>query len=102
MARGSGSSGGSYSYRQWAADERAAQQQKRQADKDRSAAEAAARDEDAAARTEAIEQRVARLASLLRTSLTRDPRLSFDSLRITATVPALDLGALASPVPAPQ
>ena len=102
MARGSGSSGGSYSYRQWAADERAAQQQKRQADKDRIAAEALAREKDAAARTEAIEQRVAGLRSLLRTSLTRDPRISFDSLRITAAVPALDLGSLASPVPVPQ
>jgi restriction system protein len=102
MARGSGSSGGSYSYRQWAADERAAQQQRRQADKDRIAAEAAARDKDAAARSEAIEQRVAGLGSLLRTSLTHDPRISFDSLKITATVPALDLGSLANPVPAPQ
>ena len=61
MARGSGSSGGSYSYRQWVAAERAAQrerdQRKKQAEKDRDAAEAAARDEEAAARTEAIGHR---------------------------------------------
>ena len=77
MARGSGSSGGSYSYRQWAAAERAAQkereQRERQAEKDRVAAEAAARDEEAAAKTEAIERRVAELESLLRSSLGQGP-----------------------------
>jgi len=106
MARGSRSSGDSYSYRQWAAAERAAQkereQRKRQAEKDCTAAEAAARDEEAAAKTKAIEQRVTELESLLRSSLTRDPRISFDSLRITATVPPLNLGRLANPVLAPQ
>lgn len=106
MARGSGSSGGSYSYRQWAAAERAAererQREERQAEKDRQDAEAAARDEEAAARTEAVEQRVAELESLLRSSLGRDPRIRFDSLRISAAVPPLDLGPLANPVPAPQ
>jgi len=106
MARGSGSSGGSYSYRQWAAAERAAEQERqrkeKQADKDRQAAEAAARDEEAAARTEAAERRAAELGSLLRSSLGRDPRVSFDSLKISAAVPPLDLGPLANPVPAPQ
>jgi restriction system protein len=106
MARGSGSSGGSYSYRQWAAAERAAEQERqrkeKQAEKDRQAAEAAARDEEAAARTEAVERRAAELGSLLRSSLGRDPRVRFDSLRISAAIPPLDLGPLANPVPVPQ
>ena len=106
MARGSGSSGNSYSYRQWAAAERADQKERerrdRQAEKDRIAAETAARDEEAAARTEAIERRVVELENLLRSSLARDPRISFDSLRITAAVPPLDLGSLADPIPEPQ
>ena len=104
MTRGSGSSGGSY--RQWAAAERAAQrereQRKKQAEKDRLAAEAAARDDEAVAKTEAVEQRVTELESLLRSSLGRDPRIRFDSLKISAAVPPLDLGPLANPVPAPQ
>src|ERR1022692_1333069 len=106
MARNSGSSGGSRSYREWAAAERAAQklreQRERQAQKDRIAAEAAARDKDAAARTRAIERRVAELDSLLRSSLARNPDISFDSLRVTATVPPLNLGPLADPVLAPE
>lgn len=106
MARGSGSSGGSYSYREWAAAARAAQrereQDERKAEKNRAAAEAAARDAEAAARTDAIERRVTELESLLRSSLIRDPRISFDSLKITATVPPLNLGALADPIPAPR
>ncbi len=106
MARGSGSSRGPYSYREWAAAERAAQKERerreRQAEKDRIAAEAAARDEEAAAKTEAVERRVAELESLLRSSLARDPRISFHSLRITPAVPPLDLGSLADPIPAPQ
>src|SRR5689334_14333475 len=106
MPRGSGSSGGSYSYREWAAAERAAQrereQRERKAEKDRVSAEAAARDEEAAAETEAIERRVAELESLLRSSLPRDPRISFDSLRITAAVPPLNLGTLADPIPSPE
>ena len=81
MARGSGSSGGSY--RQWAAAERAAQrereQRKKQAEKDRLAAEAAARDKEAVAKTDAVEQRVAELESLLRSSLPGSPH----SLRLT-------------------
>jgi len=106
MARNSGSSGGSRSYREWAAAERAAQklreQQERQAQKDRIASEAAVRDKDAAARTRAIERRVTELDSLLRSSLARSPDISFDSLRVTATVPPLNLGALADPVLAPE
>ena len=106
MARRSGSSGGSYSYREWAAAERAAQkqreQQERQAQKDRTASEATARDKEAAVKTKAIEQRVAELETLLRSSLARDPCVSFDSLRITAAVPPLNLGALANPIPAPE
>ena len=106
MARRSGSSGGSYSYREWAAAERAAQklreQQEWQAQRDRIAAEAAARDREAVVKTKAIEQRVAELETLLRSSLARDPRVSFASLRISAAVPPLNLGALANPTPAPE
>src|ERR1022692_3343729 len=106
MARSSGSSGGSSSYREWAAAERAAQtdreRRERETQKDRIAAEAAARDEEAVARTAATERRVAELETLLRSSLSRHPRISFDSLRITATVPPLDLGALANLMPAPE
>jgi restriction system protein len=106
MARGSGSSGGSYSYREWAAAERAAQrereQRERKAEKDRNAAEVAARDEEAARKTEAVERRVAQLESLLRTSLARDPCVSFDSLRVTVAIPPLNLGQQANPIPGPQ
>lgn len=101
MARSSGSSGGSYSYREWAAAERAAQklrdQQERQAQKDRIAAEARARDKDAAVKTKAIDRRVAELGTLLQSSLARDPRVSFALQRVTAAVPPLDLGTLADP-----
>jgi restriction system protein len=105
MARGSGSSG-SYSYRQWAAAERAAQRERerqaKEAEKARVLAEAKARDDDAAAKTGAIEQRCAELESLLRSSLSRDPRISFASLKRAATVPPLDLGPLGMPIPAPR
>ena len=47
------------------------------------------------AKTEAIERRVTELETLLRSSLARHPRISFDSLRITTGGPPLDLGALA-------
>ena len=60
---------------------RSASGRERQAEKDRIAAEAVARDEEAVARTESIERRVAELENLLRSSLARDPRISFDSLR---------------------
>jgi len=79
MAPSSGSSGPSYSYREWAAAERAAQkareQKERQAQKDRIAAEAEARDKEAADKTEEIERRVAELEHLLRASLARNPRM---------------------------
>ena len=104
MARGSGSSGNSY--RQWAAAERAAEREKeqkeKQAAKDLAAAEAAARDEDAAVRTRSVEQRVGDLEGLLRSSLTRDPRIRFSSLKSSVVLPPLDLGPLANPIPAPQ
>ena len=106
MARGSGSSGGSSSYRQWAAAERAAErereQKRKQAEKDRAVAEAVARDEEAVARTEAVERRVAELEGLLRSSLRRDPRIRFEALRVSSAIPPLDLGPLANPIPAPQ
>src|ERR1700745_2737872 len=105
MARGSGSSG-SYSYRQWAAAERAAQRERdrqaKEAEKARVLAEANARDGEAAAKTEAIEQRCAELESLLRSSLPRDPRISFASLKRTATVPPLELGPAGMPIPGPR
>ena len=84
------------------ADQKERERRERQAEKDRIAAEAAARDKEAVAKTEAVERRVDELESLLRSSLARDPRISFDSLRITAAVPPLDLGALADPIPEPQ
>lgn len=49
MARGSGSSGNSYSYREWAAAQKDRERQERQAEKDRLAAEAVARDGNRAA-----------------------------------------------------
>ena len=104
MARGSGSSGGSY--REWAAAERAAQKEReqraRQAEKDRIAGEERARVKDAARKTEAIGRRVDVLQGLLRSSLARDPRISFASLKVTAAVAPLDLGALTDPVPSPE
>lgn len=105
MARRSGSSGGSYSYRQWEAAERARERererQRKEADKERIAAEAEARDDDAAAQTEEIEDLVTELENLLRSSLSRDPHIRLNSLRQTLTVPPLDLGPLATPVPVP-
>jgi restriction system protein len=106
MARGTGSSGDQGSYREWAAAQREGQklreQRERQALKTQAAAEVAARDKDAARKTRAIEQRVAELEGLLRSSLARNPGISFDSLRTTAVLPPLDLGALADPIPAPD
>jgi restriction system protein len=102
MGRSSGSSGGPYTYREYAAAQKERERRERQAEKDRIAAEAVARDEEAVARTKAIERRVAELENLLRSSLARDPRISFDSLRVTAAGPPLDLGSLADPLPEPQ
>lgn len=106
MARSSKSSG---SYREWEAarraEERAAEQaarleeQRRKArERERAVAEAAARDRKAAARTLAVDQRIAELERLLRSSLARDPRISLDSLRRRAMVSALDLGQLGVPL----
>ena len=110
MARGSRSSG---SYREWEAarraEERAAEQaarleeQRRKArERERAVAEAAARDRKAAARTLAVDQRIAELEGLLRSSLARDPRISLASLRRRAAVPPLDLGQLGIPLRAPE
>jgi restriction system protein len=107
MARGSGSHG---SYRQWEAAELRAQQQaarqkeqrRKARERERAVAEATARDEDAASRTRAVEQQVAALESLLRSSLARDPRISLTALRRQVTVPPLDLGNIAIPPPAPE
>jgi hypothetical protein len=103
MGRGSNWSG---SYREWEAAQRAQQRAKEQQRKvdqrERAAREAADRDEDAAARTRAVEQRVTELEGLLRSSLARDPRVSLDSLRRRVAVPPLDLGELAVPFPAPE
>ena len=110
MARGSSSSGSS---REWEAARRAEQrgreqaarleEQKRKArERERAQREASARDEDAAARTLAVEQRVEELEGLLRSSLAGDPRISFASLRRRVTVPHLDLGQDAVPIPSLQ
>jgi restriction system protein len=103
MGRGSSLSG---SYRDWEAAQRAQQranEQRRKLDqRERAAQEAADREEDAAVRTRAVEQRVTELEGLLRSSLGRDPRVSLDSLRRRVAVPPLDLGELAVPFPAPE
>jgi restriction system protein len=110
MVRGSGSSG---SFREHEAALRAAQRAREQAarleaqqlkarERERAVQEATGRDEDAAAKTLDVEQRVAELEGLLRSSLTRDPSVSFDSLRRRVAVPPLDLGELAAPLPAPD
>jgi restriction system protein len=110
MARGSGSYG---SYRDWAAAQRAEQRARDQAakkaeadrkarERERAAAETAARDQEAIAKTGAIEQRVDELQSLLRSSLGKDPRISFASLKSSAAVQPLSLGKLASPIPSPR
>lgn len=103
MGRDSSWSG---SYRQWEAAQRAQQrakeQQRKVEERERAAGEARLCDEEAAAQTRAVEQRITELAQLLRSSLARDPRVSLDSLRRRVAVPPLDLGELAIPVPAPE
>ena len=103
MARDPSSFG---SYRQWEAAQRAQMRAKEQAarkdERERVAREARERDEDAEARTRAVERRVAELEGLLRSSLVHDPRVSLDSLRRRVAVPPLELGELAIPYPAPQ
>jgi restriction system protein len=110
VSRGSSSSG---SYREWEKARRAEQRAKEQAqrrkeqerkarDRERAQAEAAARDEEAATRTRAIEERIGQLETLLRVSLTRDPRIGLVSRRRRADVPPLDLGTSAIPERSPQ
>ena len=110
MSRGSGSSG---SFRQHEAALRAEQRAREQAarlkaqqlktrERERVLQEAASRDQEAGARTLAVEQRVAELGGLLWSSLARDPSVSLDSLRRQVAVPPLDLGQLAAPLPAPE
>jgi restriction system protein len=110
MARGSGSSG---SFRQLEAARQAEQrarekaarlqeQQLKARERERAVQEAAGRDQEAADKTVIVEQRVAELEGLLRSSLSRDPSVSIDSLRRQVTLPPLDLGRLAAPLPAPE
>jgi restriction system protein len=106
MARRSGSSSNSYSYRQWEAAERARQRERerqhKETEKERIAAEVEARDDEAAEKTEEVENLVAELEALLRSSLSRDPQIRFDAMRRSPAVPAFDLGTWAVPAPAPQ
>jgi restriction system protein len=97
------------SYREWAAEQRAAdqaekraEQQRKARERDRLAREAIARDDGATAKTAAVDRQVATLQGLLRASLSRDPRISLAALRRRAEVPPLELGGLAWPLPAPQ
>jgi restriction system protein len=110
MSRGSGSSG---SYREWEAAQRAAQragqqkankaeQERKRLAREQAAAEATVRDEESAEKTAAIEHRVSELETLLRSSLARDPRISFESMRLTSTVQPLELGRLPTSIPAPD
>jgi restriction system protein len=106
MARSSGSPG---SYREWEAariaEQRAqkkAEQERKQRDRELAAAESVARDEDAVAKTNALDQRVAELQNLLRSSLTIDPRVNFASLKRQVVVRPLNLGPLATPIPVPS
>jgi restriction system protein len=101
MARGYGSSG---SYRDWERARRAEEQALRRHEQDRRARErqlaqdeATARDWEAERKTRAIEQRVQELETLLRSSLSRDPRLDLGSLRRQVDLPPLDLGSLSVP-----
>lgn len=108
-----GGSGSSNSYRQWAAEQRAVERAREQAakkaqaelksrEREQAAAESAARDEEALLKTAALDKRITELETLLVSSLSRDPRISFASLKRSVTHPALNLGALADPVPPPQ
>ena len=76
------------SYREWAAEQRAAdqaekraEQQRKARERDRLAKEAIARDDGATAKTAAVDRQVATLQGLLRASLSRDPRISLAALR---------------------
>jgi len=97
------------SYREWAAAQRAAEQEAKRAEqqrkareRERLAKEAAARDKEAATETAAVERQVAKLQGLLQSSLARDPRVSLASLRRRVKVPPLELGQLAVAIPPPQ
>lgn len=59
------------------------------------------RDQQAAYATGDLEERVAELENLLRSSLGRDPRIEVSALYRRAQIPPLDLGALAYPIPSP-
>jgi restriction system protein len=110
MARGSSWSG---SYREWEAEQRKRQiaqekadrqkeQQRKARERERTLEETATRDEDAVSQTLAVEQRVAELEGLLRSSLARDPQVSLAALRWHVDVPPLDLGGLAMPIQTPR
>lgn len=101
------------SYRDWEAaqraqqrareqEERAQERQRKAEEREQAAREAAARDGDAEAKTLAIEQRIAELEGLLRSSLTRDPRIRLASLRRQVTLPPFDPGPLGAPISAPE
>mgnify|MGYP001294806833 CR=1 FL=1 len=105
--------GGSGSYRQWAAEQHALERAREQAakkaeverkarERQRATAESAARDEEALRKTAALDRRVTELEILLLSSLRRDPRVSFASLKRSLTMPPLSLGALANSIPSPQ
>jgi restriction system protein len=101
------------SYRDWEAARRAEQRAQEHAEKlrekqrnaeerEQAIQEATARDEEAAAKTLAIEQRVSELEGILRSSLSRSPRIRLASLRRQVSVPPLDLGQLAIAVTPPE
>ncbi|WP_207944867.1 hypothetical protein [Actinomadura rubrisoli] len=110
MARGSDPYS---SYREWEkarlADQRAKEQATRRQEQERKArereqaqADATARDEQATARNAAVEQRIEKLETLLRSSLTWDPRISLTTLRRRPDIAPPDLGSLAVPEPVPD
>jgi restriction system protein len=101
------------SYRDWEAQQRAAQRareqeeraqekQRKAEERERATREATDRDEQAAAKTLAIEERIAELDGLLRSSLSRDPRIRLTDLRRQVTLPPFDLGQLGVPIHAPD
>jgi restriction system protein len=97
------------SYREWAAEQKAAdqaekraEQQRKARERDRHAQEAIARDDEATANTTDVDRQIATLQGLLRESLSRDPRIDLATLHRRAKVPPLDLGQLSRPLPAPQ
>ena len=86
------------SYREWAAEQKAAdqaekraEQQRKARERDRLAQEAIARDDEATAKTAAVDRQIATLQGLLRESLSRDPRIDLATLYRRAKVPPLEL-----------